>query len=197
MAFENFPYTDLHNLNLDWVLKELKNFQARLDGIGDEIFNRAKQYTDQQLSTYQQQVNELRQNFLSFQNRVEADILSYKSETAADITLFKGEVRGMLADMQSAINSIYDHIELRISQNNEYLIDELSKNIGDVLVVINPFTGAKVPIQEMVNYLSDLHLTGAATYTEISVAGKTWQEVGAFNATWQQITTEGKSYFNT
>lgn len=31
MAFEQWPYTNLHNLNLDWILEQLKKFQNTLD----------------------------------------------------------------------------------------------------------------------------------------------------------------------
>lgn len=35
--FEKFPYTDLHNLNLDWVITTLKDIKAQIDNIGDTI----------------------------------------------------------------------------------------------------------------------------------------------------------------
>ena len=31
MAFENFPFTDLHNLNLDWLLSTVKNLDSKWD----------------------------------------------------------------------------------------------------------------------------------------------------------------------
>lgn len=37
MAFENFPYTDFHNLNLDWILCEMKKLLGRYSGIMDNI----------------------------------------------------------------------------------------------------------------------------------------------------------------
>lgn len=37
MAFENFPYTDFHNLNLDWILGEMKKLLGQYSGIMDNI----------------------------------------------------------------------------------------------------------------------------------------------------------------
>lgn len=37
MAFENFPYTDFHNLNLDWILCEMKKLLGHYSGIMDNI----------------------------------------------------------------------------------------------------------------------------------------------------------------
>ena len=31
MAFSNFPYTDFHNLNLDWVLTTTKDLNTKWD----------------------------------------------------------------------------------------------------------------------------------------------------------------------
>ena len=30
MAFEQFPYTNLHDLNLDWMLKKLEELEKRI-----------------------------------------------------------------------------------------------------------------------------------------------------------------------
>lgn len=30
MAFEQFPYTNLHDLNLDWLLKKLEELEKRI-----------------------------------------------------------------------------------------------------------------------------------------------------------------------
>ena len=30
MAFENFPYTDLHTLNMDWIMRKIKELEARI-----------------------------------------------------------------------------------------------------------------------------------------------------------------------
>lgn len=37
MPFENFPYTDFHNLNLDWILCEMKTLLKEYSGITDNI----------------------------------------------------------------------------------------------------------------------------------------------------------------
>lgn len=37
MAFENFPYTDFHNLNLDWLLSRMKELLSEYSGIMENI----------------------------------------------------------------------------------------------------------------------------------------------------------------
>lgn len=45
MAFENFPYTDFHNLNIDWVLCEMKKLLGDYSGIIDNISEIEKKLT--------------------------------------------------------------------------------------------------------------------------------------------------------
>ena len=35
MALNQIPYTNVHTLNLDWILKELKKFESELDEFVD------------------------------------------------------------------------------------------------------------------------------------------------------------------
>ena len=47
MAYNSeYPYTDATRYNSDWALNKIKDLQAQLDSIGDDIFNRSKEYTD-------------------------------------------------------------------------------------------------------------------------------------------------------
>ena len=36
--FNDYPYTDLHEMNLDMFLEELKNLEARVKALEDEVF---------------------------------------------------------------------------------------------------------------------------------------------------------------
>ena len=43
-AFEQFPYTNFHELNLDWIIKQIKNFQNSLDNINGQITEIVQEY---------------------------------------------------------------------------------------------------------------------------------------------------------
>lgn len=46
MAIEMVPYTNFHDLNLDWILKTVKEVQSHVDGV-DAVVADAEQYKDQ------------------------------------------------------------------------------------------------------------------------------------------------------
>lgn len=43
-VFNNFPYTNIHELNLDWILKKIKEFDETLDSI---VAEKAQEYFNQ------------------------------------------------------------------------------------------------------------------------------------------------------
>ena len=41
MSFTNdFPYTDFHEINLDWILNKIKEFQNRIDSFEDTVLKK-------------------------------------------------------------------------------------------------------------------------------------------------------------
>ena len=44
--FEQFPYSNFHELNLDWILQKIKELEEKVDSIEDRILKQANAYTD-------------------------------------------------------------------------------------------------------------------------------------------------------
>lgn len=42
--FEQFPYTNFHELNLDWVIQKVQDFDAELQNIDAQITNIVQEY---------------------------------------------------------------------------------------------------------------------------------------------------------
>ena len=59
MVFNKYPYTDFHELNLDWILKEMQSLQEQMDGLLakaiEEATKAAKEYVDEQLAGVMEQ----------------------------------------------------------------------------------------------------------------------------------------------
>lgn len=79
-------------------------------------------------------------------------------------------------DIQAMSNSIKAQVDLAISQYNTWLMDYLSKQILDIKV-INFFNGQKVSVQDMFDYLAQLHITNGLTYEEITNRLYTYGEI--------------------
>ena len=182
MAFEQFPYSNLHDLNLDWILQQLKEFQTeltafrlRLDTIREGILADAKLYTDaaiaEKYGEFQQQYNALLTQIDQYQTAVDNTLKGfqdqfdqYKEQTTAEVLSAKA------------------YTDAAIQQNNDYLLDEITKQtIG--IKVLNPFTGEYVPIQDMINYLADFHMENALIVSVAIARNNTVAQCNAYNAT--------------
>ena len=59
MSFTNdFPYTDFHEINLDWILNKIKEFQERIDSFEDTVLKKANAYTDSEILKLSQKISE-------------------------------------------------------------------------------------------------------------------------------------------
>lgn len=188
MAFEQFPYSNFHDLNLDWIIGKVKEFNERLDTIREGILAEANGYTDAQIAqfntTFNSEMTAFRQDYNAFVRQVNNTLELYQTQ----LNLFDKE-------LEDSIIGVNARTDLAIKQNNEYIIQEVQDNISSVLVVLDPFTGEVVTIQEMIDYLANFHMQNAATYGEIQTSAKTWNQVANFGASWQDITVSGKNYF--
>lgn len=188
MAFEQFPYSNFHDLNLDWIIGKVKEFNERLDTIREGILTEANNYTDEQIAqfntTFNNEMTAFRRDYNAFVRQVNSTLELYQTQ----LDLFDQELK-------DSIIGVNARTDLAIKQNNEYIIQEVQDNISSVLVVLDPFTGDIVTIQSMIDYLSNFHMQNAASYGDIQTSAKTWNQVANFGASWQDITVSGKNYF--
>ena len=192
MAFNMFPYSNFHELNLDWMLTELKDFsgqleefRTRLDTVREGILADAKTYTDaaiaEKYGEFQQQYNQLVIQIDQFQSAVNNTLKGfqdqfddYKEYTTAEVLSTKA------------------YTDAAIEQNNEYLLEEITKkSIG--IKVLNPFTGERIPIQDMIDYLSDFHMQNAILINTLVGRNNTVNQMKAYNASCTDLSVNGAS----
>lgn len=190
MAFNMFPYSNFHELNLDWILNELKDFSVqleefriRLDTIHEGILADCKEYTDAAIADkygeFQQQYNELVIQIDQFQSAVNNTLKGFQEQFDDYKEYTTSEVLSAKAYTDAAIE-----------QNNEYLLDEITKqSIG--IKVLNPFTGERIPIQDMINYLSDFHMQNAILVNTLVGRNNTVNQMKSYNASCTDLSVNG------
>lgn len=190
MAFNMFPYSNLHELNLDWILTELKDFSGqldefrkRLDTIREGILADSKAYTDaaiqEKYGEFQQQYNELLTQIDQFQTAVNNTLKGFQEQ-------FDDYAEKTTAEVLSA----KAYTDVAIAQNNDYLLEEITKqSIG--IKVLNPFTGERVPIQDMIDYLSDFHMQNAILVNTLVGRNNTVNQMIAYNASCTDLAVNG------
>lgn len=193
MGFWNkYPYTDFHELNLDWLLNEISTIEHRIDVLHDELkaelTTELKAYVDEELASVIEQFEDL-QNFVDSLSDQFNDL---KFEFAAYEAEITNKVDNLTSYIDSQIQGCNNRTDILIASNNEYIIDRLGEELRNVKV-INFFNGELVSVQEMFNTLAKLHLTDGISYNQIASRGYTYGSIEALGLTYEDIIMHGNS----
>lgn len=191
MAFEQFPYTNFHDLNLDWVLKEVKRVSEAVDKWSTEVLDAAKAYTDVKIAAEAERANQAN---LELKQTVETAIRDFQNVVNGALAGFQVQLQQQDEEIEANLVAARGYTNAQIAQNNEFLMEEISKGLID-LKVLNLFTGKYVTVQEMFDYLSAFHLTGAISVAQIGNAQRTVNTVVGYNATCTDIVINGYHVF--
>ena len=181
--FHNYPYTDFHELNLDWCIENIKKLLNYFEGL-DELATIT--YVDEQVAAAKAACEALI-----------ADLEARK----LDKTTFETFV----SEVQQSLNSIVSDInvlERATSANAQAIVDtynELKDYIDSQLIeleVINPLTGNTQPIQLVLNYMADLLRADSLTAQEYDAAELTAAAYDALQLTAYMYDNYGKNYIS-
>ena len=193
--FDNkYPYLDFHELNLDWVIAKITEFDKKLDNYEDTVLEKAKEYTD---SAIKESYSSLVSEFNSFKNEVTTLISGLDSRydefvntvndrmaiTDANVLAISRKVDLVLAEANAYTNQA-------IINNNDYIIDQTTKAL-ETVTVLNYFTGARTSIQDMFDYLAHFHLQNAISVDTLVERAKTVNALISYNMTMTQLATNG------
>ena len=192
MANFIFPFTNLHELNLDWILQELADMNARLDGIIGNAVEQANAYTDQQLEDFKDDFSNLQQQIYIAMDQLQQQQTTFISQVNASINAINAKVDKLESDLQAGIDAMQVYTDLAIDSNNEYILKQIeSQLIG--IQVINFFTGQKVTIQQMFDTLAQYHLEDSMTYNQYAGKEVTYTQLAALSITYSQLINNGNN----
>ena len=175
--FHNYPYTDFHELNLDWCIVNIKKLLNYFEGL-DELAT--IKYVDDSI-----------------------EALRVALQAAIDLKLNRSDFDTFVYELQISLNSIVNDIhalEHATAQNAQAIIDTYNtlKNYIDSqlidLEVINPLTGESEPIQLVLNYMANLLRDNALTAAEYDGADLTATAYDALQLTAYNYDNYGKDY---
>lgn len=195
MGFWNeYPYTDFHELNLDYILKKMKELEADLDGLLEEAVRQATEnaeaYVDEKLAVVIAQFNQLKNDVDALSDQFEG------LETAFDAftTLVDRKIEVIQNTIDSRIAGVNARTDALIASNNEFLLAEMGKYLNQITVT-NYFTGLDTTIQDMFNYLAMLHLNDSITYATMAQRAKTYTYLVNLNMTYTNLVMHGNTLY--
>lgn len=197
-VFNRYPYTDLHELNLDFILAQMKDLQSQMDGLLQEAIDQAtanaKAYLDSQIDDIMRQFNELQTSVNNLKSDYTRDFTELTGIVNAFVTNFTAEMDALKKYVDDALTAQALQMQLLISQNNEYLLSEMETYLTQIKV-INYFTGEKISIQDMFNYLAQLHLNDSIDYDTMAYRAKTYSQLAALNINYTNLAMHGNTLY--
>ena len=202
--FENFPYTNFHELNLDWIVQKMKALDEKVDSIEDRIYNKSKAYTDEQIAILRNEFNSLEDEFIAFKADVNRMFTAYTTKQDKAFADYKALVNAQIALLEQEIRDAKAELQTLLAQANAYtdasmqmLLLQIPPIIRDQIktaLVYNLLTGKYVTIQEMFDYLCMFHAPDALTCGDMFAKNNTCAQIIAYNKTCHEFITSAKNF---
>lgn len=171
------------------LYKKLEEVIAEVNEIDQEAIQQALDDMRAEIAKFetqiQKQYNELDGKYQALYEELNNSILELADTTAASLEELDTKIYNLG-------ESLKDIMDLKIEENNEYIFESIASEIIGIKV-LNYFTGEKVTVQEMFDYLAQLHAMDGITVTELITRQKTVNELVALKFTYTQLAQNGKN----
>ena len=193
--FNQYPYINENDLNLDYLLKRIKVVEESIQGIKESIEGEIFEWVQEQLVPYETELNNLINQVNTLSNTVTAKLAQYDLK----ITALQNQVNAFILQVQQDLlnqaNALSDLMDTKIANNNITLMAEITQNVGNLFLVINPFTGELVTIQSMIDTLSYYHINDGIDYQTMNSRALTYNQFNALNITYSDLLLHGNTLY--
>lgn len=179
--------------NICQFITKLNEMADAINNISVDILEQANSYTDTKVAQSLVEVNakiaELREliddtteEFNRILAEADAKYTRFENKVNNQLIIFNQALENIRAEINADIIGVNARTDLAIQQNNDYIFDVINNTVLSHITVINMFTGARVTVQEMFNYLGNLHTEEGTTINFMVSADKTVKQIVAINA---------------
>ena len=179
MAIHQVPYTNTHELNLDWIMRKFKEFQEELAAIEDydpriTAVENAIKSINTSLAHMRQSLTQLNARCTTLEDRLDdmSDSINHLYQSVAeDLTVIQAEVD----NIRSQYNTLKAYIDINdrrvLDESKEFTLERIRYLLEwitepELIYVVNPFTGEVQTIQQFINDLADYLKYAALTADE-------------------------------
>ena len=190
-----YPHSSFEELNLDYILRRITQIETQIASIKEEIEGEIFEWVQEQIAPIEEELQGLINEVTSLETQVETTLAAYD----ARITAIQQSLNNQIADIQRQLNdtsvALSSLMDTKIEQNNIWLLNEISENVSDLFLVLNPFTGTMMPIQEMIDYLSAFHIVDGIDYDTMNTRALTYAVWNGLSMTYTDLTLHGNTIY--
>lgn len=210
--FSQYPYLNLNDLNLDYILKTIKTLSQEVANILTEWNEQKADYentvrrleaVENEIATFESEVNAAFDAYAEkLSAETDAKIDEIDRKTSAAITELAVEMRGAISSLRADVAKQVNLMYYAMERNNELIFDrvanelqEFLNNLPDynTLIVFNPVRGYRTSIQSAINDLYSYALVNAITAVEFDNLAITAQDFDNLNITASVFDRDGRN----
>ena len=193
--FNQYPYINENDLNLDYLLNRIKKVEESIQGIKESIEGEIFAWVQEQLVPYETEL----QNLINQVNALSSNVTNTLAAYDLRITAIQNQVNAFILQVQQDLlnqaNALSDLMDTKIANNNITLMAQITQNVGDLFLVIDPFSGQMVTIQNMVDILSNFHINDGIDYATMNSRALTYNQFNALNITYSDLLMHGNTLY--
>lgn len=151
---------------VEHLVAKVNEVVTAINNISVELLAESKAYTDEEIAKQDIRINEALANVAVMVDDLNQQYYDFTTGINNRLGLMSRQIDNFSRELTAGLNESHQFALTAIEQNNDYLMNELSKGLLNVKVV-NYFTGELVTIQEMFDYMAQFHLGNAITADEL------------------------------
>lgn len=150
MAFEIFPYTDFHNLNLDWIMQRLYDVNKRLDVVNkrlDEVNNRLDEIEKElvEINKELESINEELTNINKLLAEIDTRLDGHDSQIAQltqDLSTLKKNVDDIYSELNAKVVNLTTRVEAleRKTDITNSSVTNVDNKVNTLTTILNTTT---------------------------------------------------------
>ena len=198
---DSLSYTE----QVEKLVYKVNEVITSMENMEEEILAQAKAYTDNAIAETFAEVDariaqlnqDIQDQKIYFDNLVDETVRTFNGivdDLQSQYQRFTQYVNQEITEVNDRIDNTNDRLDasieavnartdLMIELNNEYLIEEVTQNLPNMMKVLNILEGDYVTIQEMFNYLCNLHIVDGIDVATLAGRQLTCNEIVTINRT--------------
>lgn len=166
-AFEHFPYTNFQDLNLDWILKQLKALEDDVKEVVElsKTWSEQVDYLNKRMEAIEDENSKLSTLYNSFVQEVESKFNTLEQQQLENFEVLKNQVENEFYRLQLEINQALSSFNDRINYLDNKL-DETLSNLPSLIIMTSPFTGEDDSLQNIIYEIVNEQKSGSLTARE-------------------------------
>lgn len=177
--FEQFPYTNFHDLNLDALLKKVEELEALKQAIAE--VNALAVELRAEMDVIKEQMAVLESLYTGFAAQIQQQFNNLAASMNDNFVLFKNDVQGQIDGFQGEIDDL------------EETLTNVLNNLPTEIEMLSPITGEMTDLVTIINQLANVGRTESLTAIEYDALAKTATAYDAYGLTAYQYDWEGKT----